>query len=208
MSVGSCECAPLGEGSVPEGYDIPPSGPFNARPACVGLALATVRAFPQGVDAPYISQATGLAPGPVDSALGVLRAEDLVFPTSETIPWYHRSREVLLWKEKPRRWLLRQPLPRYREPPGPPPEEIPPQFWWMFWSMDPIDIRLPKDAWYVASRMLAPEGSWRYLPGETWALRSLPTWALQKVLESRGYRSTPVAARVELRIGSQQVTRC
>ena len=202
MSAGSCECAPLEEVSAPDGYDIPPGGPLNSRPACLGLALATLRAYPQGVEAAYISRTAGLGSDIVALALESLRSEGLAFSTAETIPWYRESREVLLWREVPHRSLLHQSLPRYREPPLPPPERIPPEFWWLFWSdMDPADIRLPKDAWYVASRMLRPEGSWRYVPAETWALKCLPACALRMLLDSRGYRDTAVGARIELRVG-------
>ena len=93
-------------------------------------------------------------------------------------------------------------MPEYREPADTPlPDRIPPVFWWMFWSgPDPMFLRLPEHAWYMASRMLSPKGSRRHLPAETWALEHLPDWAMDRLLGSRGYDDTPTEERMELRL--------
>ena len=98
-------------------------------------------------------------------------------------------------------------MPEYREPADTPlPDRIPPVFWWMFWSgPDPMFLRLPEHAWYMASRMLSPKGSRRHLPAETWALEHLPDWAMDRLLGSRGYDDTPTEERMELRLSHPAV---
>lgn len=202
MADPTCGCAPLEESVPPQGFVFPSTGPFTARPRCHGLALATVRAYAHGVEKDFITGVSGLEADHVELALHSLEDQGMVFSVTQSIPWYHRSRKSVLWREQPRPELLGRSLPQYRKPsPGPFPDQIPPQYWWMFWSgIDPKFIRLPEHAWYAASRLLAPKGSWRYLPAETWALEHLPIWALQKLLDTRGYTDTPVAARIKLRI--------
>lgn len=102
---------------------------------------------------------------------------------------------------------LGQSLPRYdHSTVASSPDRIPPRFWCLFWSgLDPMFIRPPEHAWYVASRMLAPKGSWRHLPAETWALQHLPARVLEKLLESRGYADGPVAERIRLAISRAAV---
>ena len=197
-----CECPPSGEAVPPRGYHFPKSGPLATRPLCVGVVLATVRAYAQGVEVEFIAQMSGLERDHVRLALQGLEDEELVSVDSLTIPWYYGSRQVDRWREKPVRELLGQPLPSFTRPPDrSPASRIPPQYWWMFWSgIDPMFLRLPDHAWYVASRMLAPEGSMRYLPGETWALNHIPGWALRKLLTSRGYGDSPVASRINWRL--------
>ena len=202
MADPTCGCAPLEESVPPQGFVFPSAGPFNSRPRCLGLVLGTIRAYAPGIEKDFICEVSGLETDHVESALRRLERHQMVFPVTESIPWYHRSRKALLWREQPRPELMGRSLPQYRKPStGPLPDRIPPQLWCMFWSgIDPRFIRLPEHAWYAASRLIAPKGSWRYLPAETWALRHLPIWALRKLLDTRGYADTPVAARIKLRI--------
>ncbi len=201
MTIG-CECPPLMESVPPQGYRFPGGGPFAARPFCLGVVLGAVRAYPQGVEIDYITRMSGLEPDHARLALQRLKGEGLVWVDERTIPWYYGSRRADRWRERPVPDLLGQPMPTFTHPPdSSPPTRIPPQFWWMFWSgTDPMFLRLPEHAWYVGSRMLAPQGSMRYLPGETWALNHLPGWALRKLLDSRGYEDSPVASRIKWRL--------
>ena len=204
MSPG-CECPLLGETTPPPGFLFPP-GPFSTRPVCEGLALATVRAFP-GVEDTVVARASGIENGHVGDALATLEREGLARSETRTLPWYYDTRRVRLWHETPRRELLGKSLPRFDSSTVvSSPDRIPPRFWCLFWSgLDPMFIRLPEHAWYVASRMLAPKGSWRHLPAETWALQHLPVWALEKLLEGRGYADGPVAERIRLAVSRAAV---
>ncbi len=202
-----CGCPPLVEAVPPRGYEFPDDGPFADRKFCVGVALGTVRAYAQGVEVEFIARMSGLNPGHVGWALQCLEREGLVSVESRTIPWYYDSRPAHRWRENPVPQLLGQPLPSFTSLPNPSlPTRIPPQFWWMFWSgTDPMFLSLPEHAWYVASRMLVPNGSMRYPPAETWALNHLPPWALRKLLDSRGYGDSPVASRIRWKLCHSEI---
>lgn len=188
-----------GGAAAPDGFVFPPAGPFAAQPLCSGLVLGTVRAYPRGVEDSFLARVTGLEAGHAAAAAERSEREGWVVSEETTVPWYYRTRSVRLWRERPRKELLGQPAPRFvGRPLRRRPDRIPPQFWFLFQSgLDPMLIRLPEHAWLAASRMIAPEGSPRYIPAETWALENLPSWALRKLLDSRGYAGTAPAARIE-----------
>ena len=150
----------------------------------------------------------GLARDHTSAALERLEREGWAVEEETTVPWYYRTRTVRLWRERPHRELLGQSLPRLVRPwRRPCPVRLPPQFWFLFSSgLDPMLIRLPEHAWMAAGRMIAPAGSPRYLPAETWALECLPSWALRKLLSSRGYTDTVVAARIAFYLACRSET--
>ena len=162
--------------------------------------MAVIREYAWGVESSCIARVSEIPRGHIEDALHRLRSEGFVASTRERMSWYYGSRETRLWRELFRPELLGRPLPRF-VPGKDESDRIPPQFWWVFWSgPDPMFLRLSENAWYIASRMLAPEGSTRFLPAETWALRNVPTSALQQLLNGRGYKGTPVGERMELAI--------
>jgi len=196
----SCGCSPLGEAVPASGFVFPPGGPLDGEPACAGVALAVLRAYAPGVETARVAQLAGLERDHAEQALLYLQSRGFADSRTRKIAWYHGHREAHMWVEVPRGEFLGKPMPRYEETPTEA-ERIPPRLWWMFWSgLDPMFLRLPDHAVYVASRLLAPEGSRRYMTAETWALKHLPTWALRKILTSRGYQRGPVAERIKLRL--------
>lgn len=200
----ACSCPPLGKSHPPPGFDIPPEGPLGAEPRCLGLTLTVIREHAWGAEASYIARAVGLKADHVKSALVHLDREGFVISESVTISWYYKHRTVHLWREAFRPDLLGQPLPSFSATPE---EEdgIPPQFWWIFWSgMDPMFLRLSQHALYIASRMVAPQGSPRFLPAETWALDHLPTWELRSLAEVRGYNSCPAGERIRRHVSRRE----
>ena len=198
-----CRCSPLEESVPPPGFEFPSQGPINQETFCAGVVLAVLRAYGPGAEKSRIAQWSGLDQDHVEKALRYLKAQGYAERQTRSIPWYYRTREAHFWVEKPRKELLGRPMPRFEEPPTEP-HGIPPRFWWVFWSgTDPMFLRLPDHAWYVASRMLAPEGSRRHLSAETWALKHLPSWALRKLSQSRGYQHGPVAERIKLRLSKE-----
>lgn len=74
------------------------------------------------------------------------------------------------------------------------PEQVPPEFWSLFWSGSSAkDLRLPEDAFFVATTLLdGPDPVAR-----TWALRCLPKEALQRCRKMRGYDTGEFAARID-----------
>lgn len=160
--------------------------------------MGAVRAYPGGAEESFLARVTGLESAHAAAALARLEREGWVVSEETTVPWYYRVRAVRLWRERPRRELLGQPTPYFVSRPRRRPDRIPPQFWFLFHSgLDPMSVRLPEHAWLAASRMIAPEGTPRHIPAETWALENLPSWALRKLLTSRGYSGAGASARIE-----------
>ncbi len=80
--------------------------------------------------------------------------------------------------------LARLPVPVPAPAPPRCPERLPPEFWKHFWSgTDPADIRLPADGEAVAAVLIYDEPC---TLAKSWALRNLPTGALQSTLRLRG----------------------
>lgn len=181
----------------------PRGGPLRGEPACVGVVLAVLRAFAPGAEATRVAQLTGLDHGHTEKTLSYLESQGYAESRTQEIAWYYGHREAHLWVERPRAEFLGKPMPHYHHTPEEA-KEVPPRLWRLFWSgLDPMHLRLPQHALYVASRLLAPEGSIRYMGGETWALQHLPTWALRQVLKHRGYQKGPVAERIKLRLAQE-----
>ena len=192
-----CGCPAVGEGGSPAGFVFPSDGPCIALPRCEGAALAVSREFPWGVETGYFAKAASLDLEHAQEAFERLALRGYVTEVETRVRWYYGSRQAKLWREIPRGDLLVGPVPRYK-PADTGDDGVPPQFWWLFWSgPDPWYLRVSKHSWYIASRVLAPRGSMRCLYAETWALEHLPLGALRKLLRGRGYRDTPVGARIE-----------
>ena len=198
-----CGCPAVGEGGSPAGFVFPSDGPCIALPRCEGAALAVSREFPWGVETGYFAKAASLDLEHAQGAFERLALRGYVTQVETRIRWYYGSRQAKLWREIPRGELLARPVPRYK-PADTGDDRVPPQFWWLFWSgPDPWYLRVSKHSWYIASRVLAPRGSMRCLYAETWALEHLPLGALRKLLRGRGYRDTPVGARIEFALLSR-----
>ena len=194
-----CGCPPLGESTAPDGFVFPPvlQDPVRGWPRCAGMVLGVLRAYGGGVETGRVVETTGLDSDHTQQVLEVLRKGDYAQVRVITVPWYYTTRTARLWMEKPHPHLLGKPFPHYEKRQAKPPDRIPPQFWWMFWSgLDPMLVRLPEHAFYVASRMIRFDARRRNLPAETWALKHLPVSVLERLLTSRGPDRSPVGVRV------------
>lgn len=201
MTDASCGCPPMGASDPPPGFTFPPDGPFTEDPFCSGVALAILRAYAPGVEPGRVAEFAHLSVEHAEQTLLRLNSRGLAKPKQQKISWYYQQRQALLWVENPRVEFLGKPMPTFEETPRRP-DRIPPRLWWVFWSgMDPMFLRLPADAVYVASRMLVPEGSTRHVLAETWALKHLPPRALRELLGKRGYQNGPVVDRIKHRLG-------
>lgn len=198
-SVVGCDCGALGEVSAPRRFVFPSvlDGSLRGWAGCAGLVLSVVRAYGGGVEKGLAAELTGVDPGHIDQALAWLEDEGYVQRRVVSVPWYYSSRNAVMWLEKPHPALIGKPFPRFvrRRTTA---DRLPPQFWWMFWSgLDPMLIRLPDHAWYVASRMITPDDQRRNLPAETWALKHLPPTVLGKLVSGPGFADTEVKDRIE-----------
>ncbi|MCY4279289.1 MAG: transposase [Acidimicrobiaceae bacterium] len=87
-----------------------------------------------------------------------------------------------------------EPLPLRAEPP---PTQVPPEFWSVFWSGTSADkLRLPEDGLLVAETMLSSRNQWARL----WALQNAPLEALVDLRNMRGYTTGTVAIEIDLAI--------
>jgi len=194
-----CDCQPLGKTPALPGFVFPPrlDTSLAGWVACLALSLALAREHGGGVEEALVAEAAGMSTHHVHNAMRHLQSDGFVDRRTVTIPWYYGTREARLWIEKPRPELLGVEFPRFVGR-GVAPDRLPPQFWWLFWSgLDPMLIRLPEHARYVASRMITFDDRRRNLPAETWALKHLPGWALRKLLNDPAFEDTPVADRIE-----------
>ena len=82
------------------------------------------------------------------------------------------------------------------------PESVPPELWCMFWSgSNAKDLRLPEDAFQVASNLLdGPDPV-----GRVWALQRLPVEALHRCRTMRGYDVEPLASAIDTAIAERAV---
>ncbi len=145
--------------------------------------LCAVRSKLRGVTARFAQAQTSLPSDRVSAALRSLLDRGLVENATETTPWFYGGRRLAVFRlsvdpPRPEVWAS---LPRLRPPRETGlPERLPPQFWCVFWSgLDPMFIRLPEHAVYVATRMLG--GRLRWAAAEHWALSRLPADALSQV---------------------------
>ena len=206
-----CGCPPLGDSTVPEGFVFPPNlnDPVCDWPRCAGLVLAVLRAFGGGMEVGRVIETTGLEAGHTRQVLDALRSGGYAGVRTTTTPWYYTTRAARLWAEKPHPHLLGKPFPRYEKRQANLPGRVPPQFWWLFWSgLDPMLVRLPEHAEYVASRMIRFDSRRRNRPAELWALRHLPISVLERLLTSQGFDGSPVRLRVQKIIGQRNRRSC
>ena len=75
-----------------------------------------------------------------------------------------------------------------------PPEMVPPEFWYLFWSGECASrLRLPHDALHIADTLIGGPDE----PARIWALTRLPLWALSQLRSMRGHSSGRLAERLD-----------
>ena len=134
----------------------------------LGLYPASVPAT-AGLSATYAATALqGLA------ELGLVECEVVPVPSRPV-------RRERIWRLAATAWRVASDVLRHTQAPGPGvgpmPETVPERFQHMFWSGDVSAYRLPRDATFVAERILTSDDvtSWG------WALFALPVEALEEV---------------------------
>lgn len=135
---------------------------------------------PLGLYAASVAPAAGISEAAATSALGCLVGHGLVECEVAPVP----SRPVRceqIWRLASTAWRLAGDVLRHTHPEGlgvgPMPEVVPARFKHLFWSGDVSAYRLPRDATFVAERILTSDDvtSWG------WALFALPVEALEAV---------------------------
>ena len=176
--------------------DDPTVGMTPAERAC----LAVLRSRPRGVRAEEVAVAAHISKRHAQRSLGRLAESKFARSEVASIPWGYKSLDVHLWyldlTEECVTALAH--LPRLsRSEDGECPEQVPPEFWWVFWSGTEAGLlKLPEHADYVASVVLdSPDRAAR-----EWALKTLPVSALSKCRQMRGYDTGRLASCIDAAI--------
>ncbi len=165
---------PVWELAVP-----PPAHPRPDITEAEVLVLAALHAHLDGADSAVVAAVAAITRRHAQRVLVELASDGYVTPAVRTIPWRHSTRRVRVWSLTEQASALSPHLPRLRRARRAPcPEMLPADMWHLFWSgPDPADIRLPRDAFLVANRLL--NGRFLDSDAKRWALRHLPLEALR-----------------------------
>ena len=127
-----------------------------------------------------VAAATNLSASAASDALQRLVELGLVECVEEPVP-SRPVRHERIWRLAAQAWRVAGDVLRHTQAPGPGvgpmPERVPERFRHLFWSGDVSAYRLPRDAAFVAERILTSDDvtSWG------WALFALPVEALEAV---------------------------
>ena len=172
-------------------------GPLHGLAEGHRRVLATLRARLGGVTAARVAVDCGLSAAHTRRCLRHLRDRGFAESSDETIMWGYAPIRVRLWRLRMNDQTLRA-LPQIGwippAEPHEPPETVPPEFWYLFWSGEcASNLRLPADAVHVADTLIGGPAE----PARTWALTRLPVDALRQLRTMRGYDSGPLAERLD-----------
>ena len=162
--------------------------------------LAVLRARLAGATAARVAADCGLSAAHTRRCLRRLRDAGFVESSQETVMWGYAPRRARLWRlAMSERTLDALPQIGWLPPAesDTPPDSVPPEFWYLFWSGECASrLRLPDDAVHVADTLIGgPDG-----PARTWALTRLPLSALRRLATMQGYDGGPLAERLNVAI--------
>ena len=165
--------------------------------------LAVLRTRLAGATAERVAADCGLSESHTRRCLRRLRDAGFVESSQETVMWGYTPRRARLWRLAMSEQTL-DALPQMgwlpQAEPQDPPEAVPPEFWYLFWSGECASrLRLPHDAVHVADTLIGGPNE----PARTWALTRLPLRALRDLSSMRGYSSGPAAERLDAAIRSR-----
>lgn len=206
VQVRGCQCPTLAESQAPPHFSFPPTftDPFAGWSYCAGVVLGVLRAHGKGAESEFVAAEANLDIAHTSVALQALSDGQFAYVNTVKVPWYYSTRPAYLWRETPHPELLGTSFVRYH-PYSDMPERLPPQFWWMFWSgLDPMLIRLPEHASYVASRMIRSDMQRRNLVAETWALEHLPVDVLEHLVDMAEYGGSTIGVRIKKTIAHRR----
>ena len=171
----------------------PLAGLTRGQRAVMGVLRNRIR----GTALDQVADEAGLSEDHARRCLNLLAERGYARCEEASVPWGYGSLRLPLWSLN----LTEECITAMAYLPHRPekvdrscPERVPPEFWSLFWSGSSAkDLKLPEDASFVASALLdGPDPVAR-----TWALRCLPTEALQECRNMRGYDAGEVAASID-----------
>ena len=165
--------------------------------------LAVLRTRAAGATAGLVAAETGLSLSHVRRCLRTLRSDGFAETRSVSVMWGYRPQRLTLWRLAMNEHTIAA-LPQigWSPPqPEPPPDGVPGEFWWLFWSGTCASrLRIPEDAVHIADTLIGgPDPAAR-----AWALEMLPLWALQQLRTMRGYDTGEAARWLDFTIKQRQ----
>lgn len=172
----------------------------GAKRAVAGV----LRNRPRGTTSPQVAAAAGLSERHAQRTLRDLESQGFARLSQEKIPWGSKLLQVQLWHLDLTEQCVRALafLPRCTDLVDDTcPEQVPPEFWPMFWSgVRASDIELPRDAFHVACTLLdCPDRA-----AQVWALQHLPIETLRMCLTMRGYDHGEIATALDGAISERE----
>lgn len=170
------------------------------------LILAALRRRLVGATAARVAADCGLSASHTRRSLRRLRSQGFAECHDATIMWGYRPRQVRLWRLAVNEATLAAlPLIGWHAlPPEPPPETVPPEFWYLFWSgQDASELTVADDAVHIADTLVG--GFDR--AARCWALNRLPLDALCTLRTMRGYNEGRLAGLIDSAIKRRSTER-
>ena len=162
--------------------------------------LAMLRTRLAGATVARVAAETGLSESHVRRCLRELRRRELAEYEDTAVMWGYEPRRERLWRLRMSEQTLRA-LPQigWAEPADPPepPETLPPEFWYLFWSGQCASrLTLTQDALHIADTLVGGANP----AARAWALARLPLDELRQLRSMRGYDTGVVASWLDLTI--------
>ena len=181
---------------LPASFD-PEDNPVADLTRAQRAVMAVLRNRIRGTVVDQVADEAGLSESHARRCLKLLAERGYVRHEETSVPWGYGTRTLRLWSldlnEETITAMAYLP-PRPEKIDRTCPEQIPPEFWSLFWNGSSAkDLRLPEDAFFVATTILdGPDPVAR-----TWALRCLPEEALRKCRAMRGYDTGELAEHID-----------
>ena len=179
------------------------AGPMEGLAAGQRKILAMLRTRAVGATPARVAAETGLSLSHTRRCLRTLHALGLVETETMSVMWGYRPQRLALWRLRIcERTIAALPQMGWNPPPPePPPQGVPGEFWWLFWSGECASkLRIPEDAIHVADTLIGgPDPAAR-----AWALETLPLWALQQLRTMTGYDTGEAAHWLNFTIEQRQ----
>ncbi|MCY4422226.1 MAG: hypothetical protein OXC06_04050 [Acidimicrobiaceae bacterium] len=176
------------------------SGPLTGLADGHRRVLRALRTRLAGAAADRVAADCGLSASHARRCLRRLRDAGFVESSQETVMWGYAPRRARLWRLVMSEQTL-DALPQigWLAPTEPesPPETVPPEFWYLFWSGECASrLRLPDDALHIADTLIGGPDE----PARIWALDRLPVSTLRQLRSMRGYDAGRLAERLDTAI--------
>lgn len=184
-------------------YLDPDANPIESLTAGQRTVMAVLRNCYRGATAARVATEARLSPAHARRCLNELARRGYAVCEESTVQRGYQPTRTRVWSLSPSESCAEAVayLPRRPVAAGECPEQVPPEFWWLFWSgANAADLRLPEHASAVASRMLSGPD----LAARNWALTHLPVESLKEIRVRRGYDSGGIAVALDSTIRARE----